>query len=123
MLAGDWSATRGVRCVAPDRRPQQVFLDAWGEVKNIAEWSRDERCLVPKSTLEYRIRKGMDPEVAMTQKQLRMEDLTKKKYGVNLVKVAKEVGIGRSTLQYRMSRGMTLEEAIEAGPARSGRKL
>lgn len=120
LRKGVFSSTEEAIATEPN---QQVFLDAWGEVKNIAEWSRDERCLVPKSTLEYRIRKGMDPEVAMTQKQLRMEDLTKKKYGVNLVKVAKEVGIGRSTLQYRMSKGMTLEEAIEAGPARRGRKL
>lgn len=46
-----------------------VFLTAFGETKCIADWYNDERCIVSKNQIAYRINKmGWDAEKAMTVK-------------------------------------------------------
>lgn len=47
------------------RRPRGDDYSGFGERKSIAEWSRDERCLVPRSTLATRLKRGWDVENAM----------------------------------------------------------
>lgn len=43
-----------------------VWLDAWGEKKSMAEWSKDTRCLVSYVALAARIRRGWSAADAMT---------------------------------------------------------
>lgn len=51
------------QCV--NRRNNRVFV-AFSETKTVAEWSRDGRCVVAYPTLLARIRRGWDPEQALT---------------------------------------------------------
>ena len=48
-----------------NNRNDNVSITAFGETKTIAEWSRDERCIVPYSVLRMRIYKGIHPEYAI----------------------------------------------------------
>ena len=49
---------------------QGVFLEAFGERKNVRQWSLDERCVVGLGTLEGRLKRGWDIERAMTTSPL-----------------------------------------------------
>lgn len=49
-----------------ENRSNAVRVTAWGETKNISVWARDPRCNVREATIRQRIRKGWDPEVAIT---------------------------------------------------------
>lgn len=49
-----------------NRRPN-INVSAFGEVKNIAAWMRDERCVVSRHTLKKRIENGWDAEAAITK--------------------------------------------------------
>ena len=42
-----------------------VKIQAFGEEKNIGEWVEDERCEVSYAAFYNRLKKGIDPEVAM----------------------------------------------------------
>ena len=44
-----------------------VKIEAFGEEKNIGEWVEDERCEVSYAAFYNRLKKGIDPEVAMTK--------------------------------------------------------
>ena len=44
-----------------------VKIEAFGEEKNIGEWVEDERCEVSYAAFYNRLKKGRDPEVAMTK--------------------------------------------------------
>jgi hypothetical protein len=45
-----------------------VYVSAFGEVKSLAEWSRDSRCRVPYQALVERVSKlGYPPEHAITK--------------------------------------------------------
>lgn len=48
-----------------NNRSDNVFIECFGESKTIAEWSRDERCVVNYNTLRARIRKGIEPWAAI----------------------------------------------------------
>lgn len=48
-----------------NNRTDNVFIDCFGEKKTIAEWSRDERCVVSYDALRARIRKGIEPWAAI----------------------------------------------------------
>jgi hypothetical protein len=50
---------------------QNVILEAFGELKCLAEWARDPRCLWCRKRLEWRLAHGMSLEVAMTAPPLR----------------------------------------------------
>lgn len=43
-------------------------LTIFGETKNITQWVSDNRCTVSRNLLSFRLRKGWNPEVALTQK-------------------------------------------------------
>lgn len=43
------------------------YLEAFGERKNIKQWSRDPRCVVQYKMLYSRVHEGMDLELAMTK--------------------------------------------------------
>lgn len=45
----------------------KLMLQAFGEGKSLAEWSRDSRCVVSYNTLVARVKKGWDHEVAITK--------------------------------------------------------
>lgn len=42
------------------------YVTAWGETKNLQQWSQDERCRVSRTALLYRLSEGIAPETAMT---------------------------------------------------------
>lgn len=50
---------------------KNVNVAAFGEIKSVAEWARDERCVVQYGTLQYRRRKGWDFEKAMATPEIR----------------------------------------------------
>ena len=45
---------------------KNVFVTAFGETKTLSQWSRDSRCAVNHQALGARIRKGWNPELAIT---------------------------------------------------------
>lgn len=47
-------------------REQAYKVEAFGEVKSLNGWVRDERCHIVRSTLWTRLAKGVDPETAIT---------------------------------------------------------
>lgn len=47
-----------------------IRLTIFGENKNLIEWSKDKRCSVNYSCLTERIRKGINPEKAISNKQI-----------------------------------------------------
>lgn len=49
-----------------NRRSNRVF-SAFSETKTVAEWSRDRRCVVAYPTLLARVKRGWDPEQALTR--------------------------------------------------------
>lgn len=49
-----------------NNRSATVMLSAFGEVKSMAEWLSDSRCLVCRGTLYSRLRCGWDTEEAMS---------------------------------------------------------
>jgi len=51
-----------------------IMIKAFGEEKCIQSWERDSRCRVRRSSLEYRIKKGWEPEKAITQTSERAYD-------------------------------------------------
>ena len=44
-----------------------VKIEAFGEEKNIGQWVEDKRCKVSYAAFYNRLKKGIDPEVAMTK--------------------------------------------------------
>lgn len=57
-----WTTTR----TQANNRSNNVFVSAFGERKTLSEWSVDSRCTVSRSTIEDRIRRGVDAEIAIT---------------------------------------------------------
>lgn len=59
-------------CVWSDKKQQQrnrrntVRFFAFGEMKTIGEWAEDSRCCVCAATLWFRISKGIDVELSIT---------------------------------------------------------
>jgi hypothetical protein len=51
------------------------MLTAWGETKNLAEWSRDGRCAVKYNTLKRRVYRGVGPEDAIATPAEQLEIL------------------------------------------------
>jgi len=49
----------------------QVGLTAFGETKSVSAWARDRRARVNAQTIRDRVRDGVDPEEAITAKQMR----------------------------------------------------
>lgn len=45
---------------------QNHRITAWGETKNIGQWSNDGRCVVCLSTIRKRLRRGFSPEDAIS---------------------------------------------------------
>lgn len=48
-----------------NNRETSVFVECFGEKKTVAQWSRDERCLVNYNVLQKRISDGIDPWAAI----------------------------------------------------------
>ena len=49
-------------------REYTIKLTAFGETKTITEWAADKRCKIKRMSLYNRIKKGIDPEIAITLK-------------------------------------------------------
>lgn len=49
-----------------ENRSNSVLVTAWGETKNVSRWATDPRCGVREPTIRQRIRKGWDPEIAIS---------------------------------------------------------
>lgn len=45
----------------------QNTLSAWGETKTLSDWGKDSRCVIDKTTISYRLKRGMNLETAMTK--------------------------------------------------------
>jgi len=58
------------RFVTPEananNRRDNVWVDAFGERKTVAQWLRDPRCSVARETLYHRIQRGVSAEEAIT---------------------------------------------------------
>jgi hypothetical protein len=54
------------RSVNGNNKRNNVKVTAFGEEKNLAQWARDPRCLIPEQILRVRIWAGWEPERAMT---------------------------------------------------------
>jgi hypothetical protein len=48
-------------------RRSNVHVTTWGETRILQDWISDPRCVVGYITLYQRIKKGVAPEIAMTQ--------------------------------------------------------
>lgn len=57
-------ATRRQQC---NNKGNNVLVEAFGEIKTVQEWLRSGRCVVKKSTLWQRLKKGWHPERAMLE--------------------------------------------------------
>lgn len=47
-----------------------IKLTIFGEIKNLKQWSKDKRCYITYSALAERIRKGINPEIALSNKHI-----------------------------------------------------
>lgn len=52
--------------VSMNNRRSLRLVTAFGETKNVTQWSEDARCVVPKHTVYSRLNLGWQPEVAIT---------------------------------------------------------
>lgn len=59
----------GVRGMNVDNKSENRSIFAFGEEKSIALWLLDERCIVREQLIRDRLRKGWEPEKAMTTKE------------------------------------------------------
>lgn len=50
-----------------NNRRSSRFVEAFGERKTVAQWSRDSRCISEYEVLRKRLNQGMDAESAMTE--------------------------------------------------------
>lgn len=50
----------------PSAQHRAISVLAFGETKTLSEWSADERCSVSRLTLRDRLRRGWDPEIAVS---------------------------------------------------------
>ncbi len=71
-----WKACRGVTWKIVNSPPapkidRQVMIEAFGESKNMKDWSKDQRCTVKYTTFRKRLVEGWNPESAMTHHLLR----------------------------------------------------
>jgi hypothetical protein len=75
----DPSNCRWVDWGTQQRNKENVDMDfevtAFGETKPFYEWCEDDRCVVFRDTLKWRIRAGWDPEDAITQPSERKRKL------------------------------------------------
>ena len=51
-----------------NNRRCSIILTAWGETKPAAEWLKDPRCKFAGTSVHRRLKKGIPPEIALTQK-------------------------------------------------------
>lgn len=68
---GRWSGSNFRKTLTKNDRPIGHHIgdpeyNAFGETKTLAEWSKDERCVVAKNSLWWRLNKGWDIEKALT---------------------------------------------------------
>lgn len=69
---------------------QNVKVTAFGETKNMKEWAEDKRCNVKYVTLRYRILEmGLEPELAMTIKNCKKENIFRRTKELSEVAVLK----------------------------------
>jgi hypothetical protein len=54
-----------------NNKRNNVRVTAFGETKTLSQWSEDARCVVSQMCLGDRIGRGIDPEIAITTKQIR----------------------------------------------------
>ena len=63
-----------------NNKSDNVHLTIFNETKTMAEWSRDDRCLVTYNILASRIKKGIEPLLAMTKPKRKNKYLTHELY-------------------------------------------
>jgi len=118
------------RSFQPSKPARLQELNAFGEVKTLAEWSRDPRCLLTAPGLRYRLAKGIKLEEALTAQRTRegskvTHDETFEAFGEEK-SLAQWLAderclVGRRRLLGRIREGVTFEKALGgrlAPPAR-----
>ena len=88
-----------------------IFVEAFGETKNVAQWAKDTRCVVNYSTLRARIKDGMTPELALTTPARRMM-LTLNSETHSLQEWSYILHVSTNTLKYRLDKGLPLEKVL-----------
>lgn len=61
------SAQENIRNRPKHPPASQILVTAFGETKNLTEWSADPRCRVTAVTLSARLKRGVEPEAAITK--------------------------------------------------------
>lgn len=80
---GDYSpqncrwASRQDQC---NNKRSNVFIEAFGDSKTLAEWARDERCNCSAENISYRIKRGWIPEKAISIPVLSKDRYAAKQY-------------------------------------------
>jgi len=78
LMSGKWTVESAITTPSFERNSEfakelstSVKVTAWGQTKNIIDWSKDERCKIGYSGLKIRIQKGWDIEKAISTPPLR----------------------------------------------------
>jgi hypothetical protein len=66
LLSG-WSAEDALSAPSNHSPKACRYVTAFGETKRVIDWAEDHRCAVKAPTLGFRLRKGWDPEDAITR--------------------------------------------------------
>lgn len=116
-LALGWTPLEALTTTPETQLP--VELTAWGETLTVAEWSRDPRCVVERSTLYSRVEGGWDPVAALTTPALdRGLELTA--WGETHTRSEwlqdERCVVDRGTLESRLDRGWTPARALSEDP-------
>lgn len=113
-----------------NRRPSvkkraTVLIEAFGERKGLIDWERDPRCKVTAGGLRSRIRRGMDPEEAMTRPSQSPDRTNNKPRLIEAWGESKSIAdwlrdrrckVTSVALKNRLARGFSPEEAISRPP-------
>ncbi|MCE9557395.1 MAG: hypothetical protein K8R88_00440, partial [Armatimonadetes bacterium] len=101
------------------------LIHAWGESKPAGTWANDSRCSVDQVTVRNRLRKGWEPERAISEPAPRAEFFSRiSAFGET--KTALEwtcdprCEVCLTTLRNRLTRGMEVERALTTPPAAVG---
>jgi len=92
----------------------ELKIEAFGECKNVVDWSKDERCSVNDKTIYARLYSGWSNEDAISKPSIRVKSLTAFGETKSIHKWAADSRcvVSRRTLYVRISKNWPLEKAL-----------
>jgi len=97
-----------------NNRRSNKLLTYQGITHTMAEWARIKQ--ISYKALHWRLINGWSLEKALETKEKVKKYVTYKREKVTIDKLEKITGVHRSTIRERLSRGLTVEEAVQKGP-------